>query len=283
ITQFRATAKDGRNVWAEAYLAPVIDETGRLVGVRGVSLDITERKLGEDALRQSEEKTKGILRAIPDLMFLLSPEGVYLDCHAGDPSNLLVLPSEFLGKNHSEILPPDLTDEFARLFQRARLTGEIQVYEYPLSVRGEEKWFEARIVGSGANILSIVRDITDSKRAKEAVRQSEANYRSIFNAVNDAIFVYDMEFGAVVDVNQVLCDMYGITANEARALGPKMLSSDEPPYTDEAAFAWLRKAADGEPQVFEWRARDKAGQLFWVEVSLSRSLIGGKDCILSVV
>jgi PAS domain S-box-containing protein len=283
VIQFRVTAKDGRTVWSEAHLAPVIDETGSLAGVRGVSLDITERKLGEDALRQSEEKTTGILRAIPDLMFLLSPEGVYLDCHAGDQNNLLVPSSEFLGKNHREVLPPELADTFGRLFQRARMTGETQIHEYPLFLRGEERWFEARIVGSGANILSIVRDITDSKRAEEAVRQSEANYRSIFNAVNDAIFVHDVESGEVVDVNQVMCDMYGVSAEEARAIGIAAVSSDEPPYTAEEAFARLKKAAEGEPQIFEWRAKDKEGRLFWVEVSLSRSLIGGRDRILAVV
>jgi PAS domain S-box-containing protein len=129
----------------------------------------------------------------------------------------------------------------------------------------------------------IVRDITERILAEKAIVDSEVNYRSIFNAVNDAIFVHDTETGQIVDVNQVMCEMYGFTRDEARNLGLGVLSSNEPPYTQEAALEWLRKAIEGEPQVFEWRARDKSGRLFWVEVSLRRSVIGGKKRLLAVV
>src|SRR4030095_8600829 len=60
--------------------------------------------------RRDEEllQKNAMLRALPDMMFLLSCDGVYLDYHARDPSDLLVPPSSFLGRNMREILPPDL-------------------------------------------------------------------------------------------------------------------------------------------------------------------------------
>jgi PAS domain S-box-containing protein len=127
------------------------------------------------------------------------------------------------------------------------------------------------------------RDLTKSKGSEEALRQSEANYRAIFDAANDAIFVHDIESGEILDVNRKMCEMYGHTAEEVRQLTVEDLSAGEPPYTDEVAQQLMKKAAEGEPQLFEWRAKDKSGRIFWVEVNLQRALIGRKDCLLAVV
>ena len=106
--QFRWIAKDGRVVWAEAHLAPILDEAGTVVGMRGVTLDITEQKMAEQARRQSEQRNRAILKAIPDLMFLQTRDGVFLDYHAQRRSDLLMPPEEFLGKNMRDILPAEL-------------------------------------------------------------------------------------------------------------------------------------------------------------------------------
>jgi PAS domain S-box-containing protein len=125
-------------------------------------------------------------------------------------------------------------------------------------------------------------DLTKSKGSEEALRQSEANYRAIFDAADDAIFVHDIETGEILDVNRRMCQMYGHTPEEVRRLTVEDLSAGEPPYTDEVAQQLMKKAAEGEPQLFEWRARDKSGRIFWVEVNLQRALIGRKDCLLAV-
>lgn len=116
--------------------------------------------------------------------------------------------------------------------------------------------------------------------AEKALREQEERFRTIFNAVSDAIFVQDLTSGAILDVNQRLCDMYGYTRQEALQLSIGTLCAGEPPYTEGHALKWIRKAAGGEPQVFEWRAKDKAGRLFWVEVNMRRASIGGQDRLL---
>jgi len=121
------------------------------------------------------------------------------------------------------------------------------------------------------------------RRAEEALRESEENYRAIFDAANDAIFVHDIQTGEILDVNRKMCEMYGYTAQEARELDVGALSAGEPPHTQTDAMEWIRKAADGQAQVFEQKARDKAGRHFWVEVNLKRAVIGGKDRLLAVV
>jgi PAS domain S-box-containing protein len=124
---------------------------------------------------------------------------------------------------------------------------------------------------------------TAGEREEKGAATPDATYRSIFNAVNDAIFVHDMETGKLLDVHLKMCEMYGYSVEEARQLDVEALSAGEPSFTQEKALEWIHKAARGEPQIFEWRARDKQGRTFWTEVNLKRVWIGDRDRLLAVV
>src|SRR6185503_11485330 len=77
-----------------------------------------------------------------------------------------------------DILPPDLSRKFQACFCKAVESTEPQILEYSLTLHGEERHFEARMVGAEPDrILSIVREITDRKRAEEALRQSRDRVR----------------------------------------------------------------------------------------------------------
>ncbi|MEJ2725786.1 MAG: AAA family ATPase, partial [Deltaproteobacteria bacterium] len=126
-------------------------------------------------------------------------------------------------------------------------------------------------------------EIAERKLAETALRESEQRFRTIFDSVNDAIFVHDPATGDILDVNARMGMMYGYTREEALQIKVENLSSGEPPYTQKDALAWMKKASTGEPQLFEWRAKDKEGRLFWVEVNMKRAVIGGQDRVLVVV
>jgi PAS domain S-box-containing protein len=537
VRQFRWTAEDGRQLWAEMHIAPIFDELGAAVGLRGVTIDITKHKLTELTLHQSEEKIKDILRAMPDLTFTQTPDGVYLDYYSKDKGKLMFLPEGFLGKSMWEVLPAELADAFSKCFKRATESGELQIHEYMLPMQGDILWYEARIIHmNNGQILSVVRDITERKRAEaqlleseerfrnmtdsapvmtwvaghdrqrnyfnkqwldfrgrklseelgfgwtegvhaedyerciqtyeaafknrvpftleyrlrradgvfrwiyesgvarlsqtekflgyigscldltdskqteavyrvsqaqlagiigsameaiitiddnqhvvlfntaaeemfgcsvqeatghsinrflperfrkqhhqliheygetkvarrtmgvfgaifglrangeefpieasisqtelkgkkfytvilrdiaarqqaeEALRESEANYRAIFNGVNVAIFIHEKETAEILDVNQRMCEMFGVTAEEVKGLNVNVLSANELPYTQ--AVEWIRCAAAGQPQLFEWHAKDKSGRTFWAEVSLRCIKLRGKECVLAMV
>lgn len=121
----------------------------------------------QEALRQSEERSRAILRAIPDWMFVMSREGVYLDCHIKNPEALLLRPEDFLGKTMRDTLPPWLAEVYERAFERALSSDEPEQVEYSLESDHEQRFFEACIVRCDSDkLLSIVRDITDRKRAE---------------------------------------------------------------------------------------------------------------------
>ena len=144
------------------------DEELRLIeAAADVARIAIEQQRAHQALRHSEARNRAILRAIPDWMFLTTVEGVFLDFHAKDTSRLHVPPPAFLGKRVTEVLPPPIGERLAHAFARAQASDEPETIEYVLGADGSERFYEACIVRcDGDKILSIVRDVTDRKRAE---------------------------------------------------------------------------------------------------------------------
>ncbi len=121
------------------------------------------------------------------------------------------------------------------------------------------------------------------KAAEDKLKESEDRFRTIFNSINDAVFIHDIETGAILNVNNTTCNMYGYTREELRRLDVQTVSMGEAPYAQEDAIKWIKKATAGEPQVFEWMAKHKSGRLFRVEVNMRSAVIGGHERMLVVV
>ena len=121
----------------------------------------------------------------------------------------------------------------------------------------------------------------DRQRTDAIARASEASYRAIFDATEDAIFVHDFDTGRVLDVNPKACRNYGYTHDELLKVRIGDVSSNVPPYTEAEAARYMDRARRGEPVRFEWRRRSKDGSLHWDEVELKRATIGGHERILA--
>ncbi len=114
-------------------------------------------------------------------------------------------------------------------------------------------------------------------------RKDEDRARALFNAFQEAILIHDPLSGAILDANVRACALFGREREELLALPLGELSVGLAPYTQEEALAWIRKAAGGHPQTFEWLAHDRAGRIFWVEMSLHLATLDGEPRILSTI
>jgi PAS domain S-box-containing protein len=163
---------------------------------------------------------------------------------------------------------------------RAVLRPLTEIEQYAGAVSAGEQRSVALKAGSAAELESL-RSSIESMVQLLALR--EARFRSIFESVNDAIFIIDSENGKILDVNARVVEMFGYTPEEVRALDMGVLSSGAPPYTLQDAEARIGGLRPGDRQLFEWRCRHKDGHLFWVEISLRAAMIGDAMRIVSVV
>jgi len=108
-------------------------------------------------------------------------------------------------------------------------------------------------------------------------------FQVIFDAVNDGIFVTDPATGHFIDVNVPGCRMFGYNKAELLGLDIGSLSSGVHPYTQEMAIERARELMQGKSQMFEWQCKAKNGDLFWAEVSVAFTQIGGKPANIAIV
>ncbi len=137
--------------------------------------------------------------------------------------------------------------------------------------------------GRPRRLLGVMIDITPQRELLEELERSEQNYREIFNASGEAIFIHDAHTGRLVDVNQAMLEMFRCSYEEALLKGAEAFSEGVSPYSADEAREKLRIAFEEGGCTFPWHARRATGELFWVEVSLQRGTIGGQPRILAAV
>jgi PAS domain S-box-containing protein len=132
-------------------------------------------------------------------------------------------------------------------------------------------------------LTGLENQVDELTRTNAALLESEQRYRAIFDSTTDAIMIQDLETAEILNVNHIFSELYGYSEEEARSLSMEEISSGIPPYTLRSFLRSVRRARMHGPQLLEWHARGKDGQLFWVELSLRVDLVNGKECALVVV
>jgi PAS domain S-box-containing protein len=164
LAKHLAVEREAQRALAEYQTQLEIKVTERTADLEA---EIHERQQIEQALRESENRYRAILEAMPDLLFVFDRNGVYLHIHAGHPEDLLVPPEQALGRSIQETLPARLADVVIRQLQKAFATGQAQSLEYSLEIAGETRYFEGRIIAYAPDrALTIVRNITERRQAE---------------------------------------------------------------------------------------------------------------------
>lgn len=227
--------------------------------------DITNRKQAEEILRQSEATKRAILAAMPDLMFRLSREGVYVDLSAPATADLVLPAEELLGRNLAEVLPPEIAKQYLQAIEQVCQTGEARTFEYQLSIQGLNKYFEARLVLSGPDeVLTMVRNITDRKQAEEALRLSEQRLELALTGAD--LGSWDLNLLTGQDItNKRAVEMLGYTLDEARPDVEWWDARTHPDDKERLLLAWETHLGGKTPfYECEYRLQTKSGEWKWI-------------------
>ena len=163
--------KDGTTLPVSLTITAVRDAQGSIFGFMGIAQDISARKAMDLRLRTElaqrsaiEARMRGLIEALPDLVFRLSYEGLFREVHTPDPDLLLLPPEAILGKRYTDLLPPAVAAQVALRIEALRSGASVQPFSYELNIEGETRAFEARMVRSGEGEVAVIaRDITEAR------------------------------------------------------------------------------------------------------------------------
>lgn len=119
--------------------------------------------------------------------------------------------------------------------------------------------------------------------ALRALQESEKKYRTIYNAPNDGIVIYDPEKDLIIDANKGMVLLFGYQIDELSTLSLCSLSAGHAPYSPAYFSAHIQEALESESQHFEWLCRNKEGDMLWVDMSLQPTHFEGTKHILAVI
>lgn len=277
---------DGSIVWATITSSLVPDPESGADRLLSVVIDISDRKKAEEALRASESRFRALVEQSITGVYVFDQDAFrYVNQRLA--SMFGYTEDELVGRlGPVDLIAPEDHGTVKAQMER-RFTGRVESAHYTargLRKDGSRIWVElhgSRMEYEGRPaITGTALDITERVDAEKSLRESEARFRAIYDGVNDAILIIDPRDGSIVDLNQRAEEMMGYSADEARRLGMSDLSAGDPGAAQAAAAEWIQAAARGEPQMFEWQAKNRAGESFWVEINMRTAHIDGVEKIL---
>jgi len=224
--------------------------------------DNTERKRAEESLRETERKNRALIEAIPDMMFIMSKDGTFLEFIPAEDSEPLIPPSEFLGKKVSEVMP-ELAEKTMRFLKKTLDTETTQFFEYQFLMDEQLCEYEACLVVSGKDqVLVMVRDITARKRAETALRESESKFRILAQMTSAAIFIYQKN--RVKYVNPAATKITGYNKGELLKMNFwEIIHPDFKKLVKKRGLA--RQTGERVPSRYEVKIQMKGGEERWVD------------------
>lgn len=261
----RNVAQDGRLVWLSSSASPLFGPDGTFQGYQGIDTDISARKQAEEALKASEVRYRELVELAVDGILLGSPEGIITQANAYMCALAGRTAEELIGKHILDLLDPESVDRNPLRFDLLQ-QGQVVVRERKIRRPDAAEVFvemHTKRMPDGT-YQSIFRDVTERKRADEALRRSEAKYRQLHESMRDAFATADMR-GRILDFNPAFLELTGYSAAELRRMSYRQITPRK----------WLAREAKilkeqvlprGYSDVYEKELRRKDGSVVPVEL-----------------
>jgi len=279
--ELRILRKTGEPIWCEV-MATAIDYGGRPAFI-GNMMDITPLKEAEKALRESEVKYREFFSTSRDCVFITSPDGSWLDFNESA--------MELFGYDSRKALSNvPIVELYADAEDRLAFLALIQrqgfVKEHPVKLKRKSgEVFDSLITasclrhadGSASGFSGTIRDVTDRRKAEEALRKSEEKLKSIFSAAPVGIGV--VENRVIKEANDHLCQMTGYGRSELLNVNVRFLyaTEEEFEFVEREKYKQVAEKGKGTVETF-WRRKD--GEV--INVLLSSSPINPSNMSLGV-
>ncbi|MCX5815583.1 MAG: PAS domain S-box protein [Proteobacteria bacterium] len=284
--EFRIVNRSSKEHWIAHLCQPVYNSEGQFLGRCSSNRDITEQKHAETLIQESEERYRMAIEHSNDGVALV--EGDY---HIYVNQKFLDIfgyekPEDILGKSPYMVLHPD-DREMVLEYNRKRQRGEPVPSKYEFKgIRkdGTTLFVEvsvAKITYNGKPVsLAYLRDITDRKKAEEALCESEEKFRTIFDRAGDGILLADPITKKFLQGNAAICSMLGYTKEEIKNL---TVYDIHPPEDISHILDEFEKQLKGEKVLAEdLPVLRKDGSIFYADIDSTPTTIGGMRYLMGI-
>ncbi len=284
----RYVRKDGAVVWGRIAVSLIRDREGTHAYTLVVCTDITEAKRAAEALRESEERYRVLLDRLIHGVQENDCSGVITYSNRAHHRILGYENGELIGKIIWQLQPSDRERESLRDYLAYLVKQQPTPVPYVTKSRKKDgsvvdlqiDWdYLHDADGNLKGFISIVTDITESKRAAEALRMSEEKYRTLFDSATDGIFIMDFD-GQFIDINQSGYTRLGYTKQEMLSLHVSRL---DPPEFAARVSERLAQVSRSGMAVFESAHIRKDGSVMPVEISARLIDYEGRKACFGVV
>jgi len=281
--------KNGERVWISWNNHALVAADGSKAGILSVGQDITERKRIEKELQLSEQRFRSFVENANDVIFALTPEGIFSYVSPNWKEAFGHELAETVGQPFAPFVHADDVPVCHEFMQRVFETGQKQSgVEYRvLCKNGRFLWYKANAslitdpTSGAVTLVGIGRDITERKNSEAILRQSEEKFSTVFHASPDAIILSRFQDGMMLDVNEGFTRITGFSADEV--VGKTSLEIGL--WSDPGDRAKLESVINkyGEIRIFEAYFTIKNGTKMLGQISARTIEIDDIPCLLSII
>ena len=216
--EWRVDTRDGSARWLLSRGSPERDDDGEVVRYRGVVVDVTERRLALDALREREQSYSAIFNESPFAILLSHmPDATIVSANTAFLREFECTLDDIVGRTIPEV---GITDEASIAAMAAELMQHGSVRDREVVRRtlgGEEVTLSISLthvsIGGEGHVLTTIRDVTKQKRAEQALQESRAELDAAMASMTDAVFISDAD-GNFVDFNDAFATFHRFGSRE---------------------------------------------------------------------
>ncbi|MGF7138069.1 PAS domain S-box-containing protein [Roseimarinus sediminis] len=240
--------------------------------------NITTNVQMELDLAKSEEYHRTLIKSVPDMLFVVDRKGFIVDYKA-EINDLYTSPENFMGKEFKTVLPPEVVIMFDKAIEKTQNSNEVSELNYQLPINNEMHYYHARIIAFAKDkLVCMVRNTTKQTIAEQNLRESEENFRSFFETIDDIIIIGTTE-GAVLFSNPAVEQKLGYNFDELKERG--MLGVVSPGMMDQAMVGF-KEILEDKRNFCSLPLQRKDGSLIPVETRIWKGTWNGQPCIFRI-
>lgn len=218
---------------------------------------VKRAETNEALLLKSESRQRSLLKALPDMIFIYSSKGYFLDYSVTDNNEMKMAPEEFIGRHVSGFLPEAVAVKKLDSISKVLDSGLPEFYQYEMDINGELIVFDARMVPYGNDAtMEIIRNITEQKRMQYALESSENKFKLLFDRMISGAALFEPEFDKkankwcyrFIDANTSYGKMNSLTRQQ---LAGRYIDEVFPAMESSWLEVLHEMAHSGNPKVFE--------------------------------